>query len=297
MTQLGELAAIGTSIGFTIGPTFFALAGRRVGSQVVNRTRLLIAAPLLLLLHLVVIGRLLPAMDASSWLWLGGSGIVGLVLGDACLFRAFVLIGPRLAMLLYCTNPLISTILARAFFGEVLRPVQLLAMAATLGGVAWVLTEKRDGSRGGERLGWLGILLGLGGATGQALGLVLARQGMSQGGPALSAHLVRLLAAVVAIWVIALLQGQAGRSLFAMRRDRRALGQVAGGTVFGPILGVWLSLVAITHAELGPASTLMALPPIFMLPVGRYVFGERIGPRAILGTLVAVAGAVTLVLV
>jgi len=297
VTHLGELAAIGTSIGFTIGPTFFALAGRRVGSQVVNRNRLLLASPLLLILHLVLLGRIMPAMDMGAWLWLGSSGVVGLVLGDACLFRSFVLIGPRLTMLLYSTYPMISALLALLFFGEMLRPAQLAAMAATLGGVAWVLTEKQEGPRKGVRLGWTGVLMGLGGATGQALGLILAREGMSAELPALSAHLARTLSAAGTIWVLALLQGQAGRSLVAMRRDLRALGQVGGGTLFGPVLGVWLSLVAIAHAEMGPASTLMALPPIFMLPIGRYVFGERVGPRAIAGTLVAVAGAVTLILI
>jgi drug/metabolite transporter (DMT)-like permease len=49
-------------------------------------------------------------------------------------------------------------------------------------------------------------------------------------------------------------------------------------------------LVAIQNAELGVASTLMALPPLFLLPIGYFVFKERFGWQAILGTIVAMVG-------
>jgi drug/metabolite transporter (DMT)-like permease len=41
----------------------------------------------------------------------------------------------------------------------------------------------------------------------------------------------------------------------------------------------------------------MALAPVVLLPVGGFVFGERIGWRAILGTLVAIGGVALLFLV
>ncbi len=296
MTHIGELAALGTSLGFTIGPTFFALAGRRVGSQVVNRSRLLLATPLLALLHLLLLGRLMPEAGPEAWLWLSASGIVGLVLGDACLFRAFILLGPRLTMLIYSSYPLMTTLLALLFFGEKLRPLQLLAMATTLAGLAWVLVDRNQAPGAGKAPSGRGMLLAGGGALGQALGLILARQGMADGLPTLSAHLLRTIAGMAAIWLLAIAQGAALDSLRAMRGDRRALSQVSGGALFGPILGVWLSLIAIAQAEMGPASTLMALPPIFMLPVGKFIFGDRITARAVTGTLVAVGGAVALIL-
>lgn len=298
MPFLGELAALGTSLGFTLGPTFFALAGARVGSQTVNRTRLLVAAPLLLLLHLLLTGRALPAIGGGAWGWLAASGVVGLVLGDACLFRAFVLIGPRLTMLLYSFYPFMTAWLALLLFGERLSPAQLVAMVVTLGGVGWVIGDRRaNGASGERRRRGSGIALALLGALGQALGLILARRGMAGEVAPLSAHLVRMLGAVVTIWLLAALQGAAADTLRRLRRDARARHQILGGALFGPILGVWLSLIAISHAAMGPASTLMALPPIFLLPVGRYVFGESVGPRAVFGTLLAVGGALALFLV
>jgi drug/metabolite transporter (DMT)-like permease len=55
-------------------------------------------------------------------------------------------------------------------------------------------------------------------------------------------------------------------------------------------------LIAIQFTEIGVASTLMALPPVFMVPIGHYVFGERIGWPSIAGTLVAILGVALLFL-
>ena len=46
----------------------------------------------------------------------------------------------------------------------------------------------------------------------------------------------------------------------------------------------------VQHAEIGVASTLMALPPVFMLPIGYFVFKERLNWQAIAGTLLAIVG-------
>jgi drug/metabolite transporter (DMT)-like permease len=40
----------------------------------------------------------------------------------------------------------------------------------------------------------------------------------------------------------------------------------------------------------GVASTLMALPPIIMLPISHFVYKEKVGWQSILGTLVAIGG-------
>jgi drug/metabolite transporter (DMT)-like permease len=58
----------------------------------------------------------------------------------------------------------------------------------------------------------------------------------------------------------------------------------------GPFLGVWLSLIAIQRTEVGVASTLMGLSPIFLLPIGYLVFSERFGWRAVSGTMIAMVG-------
>ena len=97
MLYIGELAAVITSITFAVNSTLFTVAGRKVGAMVVNRMRLAAASLFLAAGGWIITGTPWP-VDAGweRWIWLGLSGIVGLVIGDAFLFQAFVWIGPRL---------------------------------------------------------------------------------------------------------------------------------------------------------------------------------------------------------
>jgi drug/metabolite transporter (DMT)-like permease len=193
---LGALAAVGTAVAFAIGSTVFTLASLRAGAMAVNRLRLVMAVVWLALAHLAA-GLPLPLdVGGQRWLLLGTSGVVGLVLGDAFLFQAFVAIGPRLSMLLMALAPAMAGLLAWWFLGEALSAGQIAGMLVTLGGIAWVVLE-RDGqavkSGPDPGRGYLtGILYGLGGAAGQAGGLVLAKEAVADGFPALSATLMRM---------------------------------------------------------------------------------------------------------
>jgi drug/metabolite transporter (DMT)-like permease len=56
-----------------------------------------------------------------------------------------------------------------------------------------------------------------------------------------------------------------------------------------------MSLFAVSHAKVAVASALMALVPVLLLPLMRLMFGERISPRAIFGTLASFAGVLVLI--
>ena len=70
----------------------------------------------------------------------------------------------------------------------------------------------------------------------------------------------------------------------------RAAAAIFGGAFSGPFIGVWMSMIAVQASRVGIATTLMALTPVISLPMVRWVLKERISPRAILGTLVAMSG-------
>jgi drug/metabolite transporter (DMT)-like permease len=68
------------------------------------------------------------------------------------------------------------------------------------------------------------------------------------------------------------------------------------GSLVGPFLGVWLSLVASDRVKLGVAQTLISLTPVFILPLVVWVYKERVSLRAVLGACIAVAGTALLFL-
>jgi len=295
---IGEVAALLTAFCWAFNSVVFTLAGRRVGSVTVNALRLWIAVPALLLVHWFLYATPFPfAIEPARFLWLGASGLVGFVIGDAMLFESFLLIGPRLAMLLALLVPVFGAALAWAFLGETLRPMEIAAIAVTLGGIAWVVAEKNAGAAAASppRRYGRGVWLAIGGAAGQAVGLLFSRQGLAGGYSAISATLVRVSVAAVILALAAFARGALRRRLEAMK-DRKALLEITAGSLTGPALGVILSLVAIAHASIGVASTLMSLTPVLLLPVSHFLFRERISARAVAGTVMALLGVVLLFL-
>lgn len=289
---IGQLSALMTSVLWTTTSTFFTLGGRQVGSVVLNRTRLLFAVAFLLLAHLILGVPLPLGIETERLLWLSLSGVIGLVIGDALLFQGFVMVGPRISMLMMSLAPVIASLLAWMFLDEILSLGQIAGMLLTLIGISLVVLEGN-----GNRLNqidqstyFLGVLLAFGGAAGQATGLVAAKQGLSGDFPALSGTLVRMVAAVLVMWLITIIRRQAGTTIARIRKNPRALRFIVAGAFTGPFLGVTFSLVAVQNTEVGIASTLMALPPVLLLPVGYFVFNERFGWQAILGTLIAISG-------
>ncbi|NLE52231.1 MAG: DMT family transporter [Chloroflexi bacterium] len=292
---LGELAGLGTSLCWSVGSVFFTLSGRRVGSAVVNRTRLLMALVLVSLLHLAMEGRLLP-IDAGGerWFWMGLSGLIGFVIGDAMLFQAFVMIGPRLSMLLMALAPVMGAVLAWPLLGEHLTVQEILGILLALSGVAWVVADRGNSKAGlpdmPPRFYAMGVLFGLGGALGQAGGLIASKVGLEGDYSALSGNVMRLVVSTIVIWLIAAGTGRVRSNFQSLQEQPRAIAILLGGAIFGPVMGVWLSLVAVQNAPVGIASTLMSFPPIILLPIAHYVFKEHITWRAVAGTALAVAG-------
>jgi drug/metabolite transporter (DMT)-like permease len=202
-------------------------------------------------------------------------------------------------MLMMSLAPIIAAMLALFFLGETLVPMQWLAIVVTLAGVAMVVTDRRRPEpAAGEKPNFArGLVFGLGAAAGQAIGLVLAKRGLEGGFDALSGNLIRMLAATSVIWGVAIVLRQAGDTLRRVRSGPEVMLPLLGGALTGPYIGVWLSLIAVQRTEVGIASTLMALPPIFLLPIGRIVFKEAIGLQAVVGTLVAVGGVAMLFMI
>jgi drug/metabolite transporter (DMT)-like permease len=290
---IGEIAAVLVALCWALVSMFFAAAVKEVGSMIVNRVRLTLAVLLLALIHLLLVGSLVPLQAGlDRWFWLGTSGIIGLVLGDAVLLIALGLVGPRLATLTMASVPIISTLIAWVFLGEMLNMVEILGIVIAVAGISVVIMDRRNGGQTEKdrRRYALGILAGFGGALGQAVGLVLAKKGLEGNFPAISGVLIRMIIAMIVMWGHALLVGQVRCTITSVIRNHRAMKYTALGAVFGPVIGVWLSMVAVQSAYVGIASTLMALTPIIMLPIVRVVYKEQISKIAISGTLITLSG-------
>jgi drug/metabolite transporter (DMT)-like permease len=301
--HLGELAALTTAICWAFSSLAFTRAGRRIGALALNLVRLGFALGFSIILGLVARGLPLPTdATAEHWAWLSVSGLVGFVFGDLCLFRAFVLLGPRLALLIMATAPPMAALLGWLALDESLSLVAALGMALTVAGIAWVLAARPiappvtspEGHVSKDMSIRTGIWLGLGGALGQAGGLVLSKRGMAGYDP-FAATQVRILAGLVGFAAIYTAIGF-WPTFIAALRDRSALALAAGGAFLGPFLGVSLSLLAVQRTETGVAASIMATTPILVIPLAAFIDREQIRWHDLAGAVLAIAGVALLFL-
>jgi drug/metabolite transporter (DMT)-like permease len=297
MKFVGEIAALATAFFFAMTALIFTSTGRSVGSQVTNRMRLLFALIYLVILNLILFHEPLPFSAAGSrWIWLSLSGIIGLSLGDAFLFQSMISVGTRLGSLLLSLAPIFGSIIAWLFFGETLTLLQITGIGLALAGIAWVVASHQEPPNTPHGHTRRGVIFGVLAGLGQAGGLVLSKQGMGGDFSPFQANAIRILAAAIFIWVLSAFQGAAASTLNEVRGKPRLLGLLALGAFVGPVLGVSSSLLAIQHAEIGVASTIMALTPVIVLPISYFLFKEKVGWQALLGTVLAISGVAILFL-
>ena len=302
---IGQAAGVATSVLWSLTTLFFAAASKRLGPAKVNAARILMAVVWLGLTHRLLSGVWVPVANGRQVLYLALSGLVGLSIGDLALFTAFVRIGPRLSSLLMTTAPIFAALFGWLALGETLNNWGWLGMTLTIGGVAWVVLERPTGTEvtaGDGRVS--GVILAVVAAACQGGGLLLSKQGMGHGWLPREAHMPPQTAAFLrmffaGVFVLPLIGWLAARTsaapalgAAALTPQKRRVGILftVGGSIVGPFLGVWMSLVASDKASLGVAQTLCSLTPVFILPLIAMVYKERISLRAILGACVAVGG-------
>ncbi len=291
MTYIGEIAGLLTSLFFAINAVIITKAGQQVGSVISNRTRVAFALLFLVTLNLILYRQPLPVgAESQRWMWLSLSGIVGLALGDAFLFQSYLMVGPRLGMLLLSLSTIFSALEAWLLFGESLRLGQIVGIALTLAGIIWVILEQGNGNKSAIRLSIAGILFGILAALGQATGLVFSKQGMLGNFSPIGGNVIRMLAAVLALWLMTLLQRQGGKTIQALQNNPSAFKLLALAALVGPVIGVSLSLLAVQNSPVGVASVLTSLSPIFMLPISHFFSNEKLEWQAVAGTILAMIG-------
>jgi drug/metabolite transporter (DMT)-like permease len=297
-SQVGLLAALAAASIWSCASILFSAAGRELRPSLVNLLRLLFALGLMFSTHLLQSGTLLPEANGAQWFALSLSGVIGLGLGDLALFYAFDAVGPRLAMLVAASAPVMAALLGLFFLGETLGLLSLCGMALTLFGITWVVLERAPATLNSKpKQVRRGIIFGLLAAAGQAIGVLFSKQGMTQGVAlaAQDAALIRMLSASAVMLPLQLLwwrrqtpptEGhEKGKP-----RMLRVLAMIAVGSLMGTYLGMSLSLVATRDASLGKAQTILSLPPVLILPLSYYVQKEHISARAVLGALLAAVG-------
>ena len=302
--HLGEIISLIVAVSWTVTALFADKASHRLGSMTANVIRLSLAILFLGGLLWITVGHPYPVYaNQEAWIWLALSALVGYVFGDWCLFNCYLSIGARFGQLFMTLAPPMAAIAGWAILGETLTWKSALAMAVTLSGIAISILSKGEGPRVKLTLPFKGVLLGLGAGIGQGVGLVLSKVGLQHYTEAIPADAPQAMATMLpfASTMIRAIIGAAGfLALMALQKDlprlkaglhdKTGMGYALIMTLFGPVLGVSLSLMAVQYTNAGIASTLMALTPVLILIPYAFIYKQRIKAREVLGVVVSMVG-------
>lgn len=145
-----------------------------------------------------------------------------------------------------------------------------------------------------------GILLGIGAALGQGFGIVLSKIGMNHYSIAakgtevasyipFAATQMRIISGAIGFAVIILITRRTG-TVWAGLKDKKAMGATFMGAIFGPFVGVSLSLMAVQYTNTAIASTIMATTPIIILIPYILFYKKKITLVELVGAVLSVGG-------
>lgn len=285
-SHIGEIASLLTAVCWTFSAIYFEKSGRRVGSLSVNIIRIFLGVIFLGVTTYFTKGMFFPKdATAYNWIWLGLSGVVGFFLGDLFLFKSYTIIGSRTSQLVMSLAPMITAIIGWFFLNEILSTKSILGILVSVIGIMIAVAGKKLKLNFPHR----GLLYAIGGALGQAIGLILSKKGMGDY-DAIAATQIRAIFGFAAFAVLVTFMKR-WRRVLSVTHDKPSMKAITIGAIFGPFIGVALSLYAVQHTETGIASALMALTPIFIIVPSAVMFKEKITARQVIGAVISIIGA------
>lgn len=297
------LAAILTTVFFSLSAVFATRSIRLVGATRANLGRLLVAfVGLGLYAHTVGGG-----LGGAGLTWFLLSGVVGMGLGDLAAFAAFPLIGSRLTVLLtQCLAVPIAILAERVWLGTALTGPQLLWGAVILVGVAVALLPSRANPPR-VPIEAIGFVWGLLAAAGQGLGAVLSRKANEltalagqpiDGITAAYQRIVGGLVITAAFFAIrALVKRDEARATPTPSPSLRDHLWIPANALCGAIIGVSFYQWSLATTPSGIVLPIVACTPLVIVPLSFWLEGERPTRRSLFGGVIAVAGVVALTLV
>jgi drug/metabolite transporter (DMT)-like permease len=246
---------------------------------------------------------------APGWFML--SGLFGIGLGDSGYFQALPRLGSRRTVLLtQCLTAPFAAVIEWLWLGTKLNATEAVCLVVILAGVAVALAPE-DHLKISARDWKIGIGASLFGALGGALGAVIIRRGyaalalagstVDPGTTGYQRVVGGILIPTIALLAVKWRTAHAHGPVFEERtwqvsgeKWKRVWPWVLANALAGQTLGVTCMQWALKNNPSAVVQAIIATSPIVLLPMTRLVEGEKIGLRALLGAVIAVAGVIGL---
>jgi drug/metabolite transporter (DMT)-like permease len=285
-----EFAALSAALSWVFASLLAADSSREIGGVAFNRIRVCSGFLFLLIITLSTGELLKTSIDWYPLLAL--SGVAGVAIGDTALFSAFKRLGPRRAQILYACNAPIAVILGILLLNESPSVGQVFGIVAVFIGVviAIIWGKRRTQLHRWEQVQgvvWIGIILGLVSAFGQAVGSIIVKPALDAGIDPMAALTVRIGAAAFILLALRTL-GVSDAATAAVKI--RHYFYASMNALIAVVIGASLLLYAFAKGDVGIASVLSATTPVLILPWLWFQTKECPASGAWLGAAIAVLG-------
>lgn len=229
-------------------------------------------------------------MELWQFGYLAVSSLFGIIIASTTYFATIYAAGPRTTALLFSLASPFAVVLGYVFLGETLSGQQGIGIACVLAGILLAIGVRSSSkAKGGQaKTQWLGIVLGVVTAFGQALGSLAARPAMAGGVEPFTAMAVR--SGLAALFFLLLMAVPHPALKPAAHIAKRSVGFAVGSAFFGVGLGMSLLMAALAHGNVGVVSTLSSMTPVVILPMVWARTGIVPPATAWLGAALAVIG-------
>lgn len=185
---------------------------------------------------------------------------------------------------------------------ETVNAIGLFGMLMSVAGISWFTqVTQRQHNHIDPKLIWKGIAFAILGAVGQGLGLVCAKKGLiattHNGLPinAIHATWIRMSVGAISAYTLSIFRTGIYQEFKTLITNSYQVKPLLIGTLFGPVMGVSLSLLAATHLQVGIAQTIFSLLPVTVLFAATILHGEKLNLIAVAATLISITGVLVLV--
>lgn len=290
---LGEGFALGASVCWAIGPLVAYKGVEALGTFRFSMYRFFTAALALFLIAFALGDVHLDNIRAMAYL--AASGVIGVALGEAALFQAVFLLGPRRASLIFALHAPLTAVLGSMLFREAVMPLTVLGLTLAFAGVyAAVIfrapTEKAGGVYHKAETVRLGFVLVVVALACQVVGALLAKEVVDEVAP-FFASFMRTFAAAIAFFPVFLVFRGAPRA-----KANAHLHIVVVSALVSTIGGMTFLLAALASTEIVRAVILSSMSPVIYIFLMSVFRGERFPGPAWIGSIVAVVGVAIAVL-
>jgi drug/metabolite transporter (DMT)-like permease len=288
-STLGGLLALGAALTWAGNSLLVRALHEDLNTVTINALRSVGGGVLLLAWVLGTDGTAsLTAMSGRAFGLLLLSIVLAIAIGDTVFFESTRAIGVARALTVSMTYPLFAAVLAAVFLDEPVTARVALGSLLTLGGLGLIVTGRQtDGAQPGAF--WWGIGAATFASVVWAVSVAFLRPALDEV-DAVTAQAVRLPLAGALLWATPWAWSARQRLAESTRAARWRLAALAALTAVSSVLFV----AGLKYAGVAVATVLSSTAPMFAIPLGFFLLGERLETRAIIGTAVTVAGVVAL---